>query len=1114
MRIPEPLTPELARTLADELGQGQEISVSAPTPSAGAALAATLHSRGVAPLVIVTAGPRDMESMLVDLQAIAGDEAAGMIFPARESGRAAASQTDLAGDRLRVLEACRHTGTGPIVTCIQALMQTTLPPEAFARQVLDIRRGQTVDVDTLVSRLEAFQYRFGVEVTEKGEAGVRGGIVDIWSPASDWPVRIEFFGEEVESIRWFDPVEQTSRETGERVTIHPAGDQAGSGDAPSTALLPDHVPPAASWIWIEPETVREHGLLYEESLAETGAETGTVRLADFLARLEGCRRGGSLLLSDGGARDAGLRPVERLPGLGTEDGGVLDTIEKVRSEYIDTLLGRARAGESIHLFFENRGTHQRFREVYLRDPGAETLLHLHIGALSEGFACPGGGVAVIAESDLYGRKRRLRGIYSLHGRRRTARRKAGPRVADWMDMQPGDFVVHVDHGIGRYLGLYEIVVGEEKQEVLTVEYADKAKLHIPVSQAHLLSRYVGVGKQKPALHKLGGRRWTREKQAASKAVQDLAAQLLEVQAARQMQDGHAVAGDTHWQHEFEATFPYEETPDQEQAIGDVKRDLESARPMDRLICGDVGYGKTEVAMRAAFKVVMDGRQVCVLVPTTVLAQQHYNSFRERMAAFPVSIESLSRFRTRAEQGDVLDRLARGQVDIVIGTHRLVQKDVRFRNLGLVVIDEEQRFGVAHKEHLKTLRRQVDVLTLTATPIPRTLYMSLTGARDMSTIQSPPRDRHPIETIVTEDRDDVLRSAILRELNREGQVFFLHNRVQTIDMVYRRLRELVPEARIEVAHGQMSEKRLAPVMDAFSRGDVDVLLCTTIIESGVDIPNANTIIIDRADRFGVSDLYQLRGRVGRYRNRAYALLVIPRHARMLSDARKRIQAIQKYSALGSGFKVALQDLEIRGAGNILGAKQSGHISAVGFDLYCQLLRRTIATMKGEAPPRLIDVDVKLDFLDADPQPGPETLSAAIPTDYMEDESRRVQWYRRIAALARTEEVEELHRELVDRYGPLPAALYRLLQISRLKITAAEQNIRSIEVRGRKVLLMRGADYLKGEDRRNPRLSAAGPEERLEELIGIAQEVGGGSTPRSRGARGRRGRPRTPGRGVPP
>src|SRR5881227_568527 len=578
------------------------------------------------------------------------------------------------------------------------------------------------------------------------------------------------------------------------------------------------------------------------------------------------------------------------------------------------------------------------------------------GALPRGFCFPAANLVVLSATELFGR-------LAAHGRRRLRRAERHRAQIDFSELAEGDFVVHLEHGVGRFLGLIRLPKSPETvvasvspasskraadtagatdgaQEVLAIEFADESKLYVPLEQAYLVSRYVGAGKRSPPLSSLGDGKWARAKIKAAASIFDYAGKMLAIQAERQMHAGNAFAPDTKWQAEFERSFPFRETPDQMKAIIDTKIDMERPRPMDRLICGDVGFGKTEVAVRAAFKAVMDGKQAAVLAPTTVLAQQHFEVFRQRMLEYPVRIDTLSRFRSQSEQKKVLQLLREGGVDIVIGTHRLISGDVVFKDLGLVVIDEEQRFGVLHKERLKQLKKRVDVLTLSATPIPRTLNMSLSGLRDMSTIETPPLNRLPVETIVCGYDERIIRDAINRELERQGQVYFLHNRVQTIDRVREKIVDLVPQARVEIGHGQMHSDELEEVMARFVAGKIDVLVCTTIIESGLDIPNANTIVIDRADRFGLADLYQLRGRVGRAEHKAYAYLLLPRELMMIGVARKRINAIKQYSSLGAGFRIAMRDLEIRGAGSILGTAQSGHIMAVGFDLYCQLLKQAV------------------------------------------------------------------------------------------------------------------------------------------------------------------------------
>ncbi|HEX3855795.1 MAG TPA: DEAD/DEAH box helicase, partial [Verrucomicrobiae bacterium] len=635
---------------------------------------------------------------------------------------------------------------------------------------------------------------------------------------------------------------------------------------------------------------------------------------------------------------------------------------------------------------------------------------------------------------------------------------------------------------------------ETGTECLVIEYApansgDEApKLYVPVTEAHLVSKYVGVGRAHPPLNTLGGTRWAKAKEQTEKAVRDIAAEMLRIQAVRETQAGHAFPPDANWQREFESAFIYEETPDQISAISGTKSDMEKPKPMDRLICGDVGFGKTEVAIRAAFKAVMGGKQVAILVPTTVLAQQHFNTFRERMADYPIRVELLSRYRTPREQSAVVKNLAAGAVDIVIGTHRIVQDDIAFKDLGLVVIDEEQRFGVLHKEKFKRLRTLVDVLTLSATPIPRTLYLALTGARDMSTIQTPPHDRLPVETIVTQYDERTIRDAINRELARGGQVFFLHNRVMTIHDMAGRLKKLCPNARIVVGHGQMNSDDLEEVMTKFVNGEADVLLSTTIIESGLNIPNANTIIIDRADRFGLSDLYQLRGRVGRYKHQAYAYLLLPRHASLLTDVRKRISAMKQYASLGSGFKIAMRDLEIRGAGNLLGSEQSGHIIAVGFELYCQLLKQSVSSLKGEKIKPRVEVRIALDFLEnkvgqASSLPSSRgsanamtksradsasqnlgrleacpTLSATLPHNYVTEPQHRIEIYRKLAQATDKPALENLSKELRDRFGSLPPPVELLLAVSELKILASEKAVTAIEVEEDKLKITRHNDFI--------------------------------------------------------
>ncbi|MFA5044240.1 MAG: transcription-repair coupling factor, partial [Kiritimatiellia bacterium] len=988
-------------------------------------------------------------------------------------------------------------------------------------------------------------YAFEPEVQEKGQAAWRGGILDIWPLNEEAPFRIEFVGATVETIRSFDPASQRSFARLKEVALPPVDEwnlmRAGTG---ARCLFMNYLPADPIYLWSEPwpssgrpvigdlpsavhrpAGIRYHAAIYQEALDETKIADLTIPFAGVQQVISKNTRAWQCLPDPvfastwsvereaesgepgigNGPRgtdtpadwpppapqvDLGFRPVTALSAP-RRDSALLesgpDVFAERRRQWLASLGERAKHGLRVHIFFYTQGALDRFREI-----NPEPAFHLHVGMLSDGFMQAELKLAVLSESNLLGRPKLLPDRAARTSRTRPTSRKAlasaGATITDWTNLEPGDLVVHVDHGIGRYLGLYEIVFDGKRQEALAIEYAEKAKLYVPVAQAHLLSRYVGVGKHAPGLHRLGGARWSREKDAAERAVRDLAADLLAIQAARESKAGIAFPPDTPWQNEFEASFPYQETEDQERAILDVKRDMEASRPMDRLVCGDVGYGKTEVAMRGAFKCVMSGKQVAVLAPTTVLAQQHYEVFAERMAAYPVRVELLCRFRTPQEQADVVRALAVGGVDIVIGTHRLIQPDVHFKDLGLVIIDEEQRFGVGHKERFKHLQQLVDVLTLTATPIPRTLYMSLTGAKEISVIQTSPKARQAIETIVARNDDRVIRDAILRELNRGGQIYYLHNRVHSIERVRERLAKLVPEARIVVGHGQMPTAALAHVIQDFVRGDYDLLLCTTIIESGLDIPNVNTILIDRADRFGMADLYQLRGRVGRSSRKAYAYMLLPVHGHLLDISRRRIQAILEHTELGAGFRLAMRDLEIRGAGNLLGPEQSGHIAAIGFDLYCQLLRYTIAQMskkegpdKGAArlPTRIVHVEVKLDFIDLSAQAADPAHSAFLPVAYVEDERLRIGVYRQIASAMTLEEIDGLREEFRDRFGPLPPPLERLLKIAALRILAAEKKITMIEVQEGKLILHRHAELLQIKNR-FPRLHSQDADAQLDEI----------------------------------
>jgi transcription-repair coupling factor (superfamily II helicase) len=721
---------------------------------------------------------------------------------------------------------------------------------------------------------------------------------------------------------------------------------------------------------------------------------------------------------------------------------------------------------------------------------------------------------VVTETEIFGRQRQRRPALNP---RAIAQRAQIDQLLDFSELVEGDFVVHLLHGIALYRGLTKLDTAQGMREVISLEFDDHVTLHVPLQESHLISRYVGLSKTRPQLGRIGSGRWEKARQAAEHATIDLAAELLRIHAAREAQPGHAFAADTTWQKEFEASFAFTETRDQLKAIAETKADMENTRPMDRLICGDVGFGKTEVALRAAFKAVQGGRQVAVLVPTTVLAQQHLNTFRERMAGYPVAVEMLSRFRTPAEQRKILTATAAGQVDILIGTHRLLQRDVQFRELGLVVIDEEQRFGVKHKERFKAMRATVDVLSMSATPIPRTLYLALTGARDLSVIETAPTNRHPIQTIVKTYDEKIIVDAVHHEIRRGGQVFYLHNRVQTIDLVAAQLRMLLPGLTIGVGHGQMKAHELEEVMTEFVAGRYQILVCTTIIESGLDIPNCNTILIEGADRFGLSQLYQLRGRVGRFKHQAYAYLLLHRHTRLLDVARQRLTAMRQHTQLGAGFRIAMRDLELRGAGNLLGAEQSGHIVGVGFELYCQLLRQSVARLKGDKTAAAIRASVKLDFVfvgesagtggapvrgrhedsytalkDAENQAGGEIakIQTRIPATYIAETRLRIDFYRKLALADTLPVLKQIESDLRDRFGKFGNDVKALLLVTEIRIRAEQKGIVSVETESSRLKCLRHSgrrdDWVQ-VGTRFPRLTAPRPLLRLNEIVSFLNNL---------------------------
>ncbi len=995
--------------LAERLQSGANPVVAEGVWGSCAAIVAALAVERVArPLLLITAHSDDADDARDDIESATGWTPA--LLPALESLPGDdESDDDLAAERLRLCAALRTPvapGGAPawITASIHALMQPVPTFEAIAAASFSVRTGARLDPDELSQWLVAHGFSACEQVETPGDFARRGGILDVYGPGSGDPVRIEFFGDEVESIRLFESGTQRSSHKLDRAEVPALRAASQMRDTTSfLALLPRDAVIALR----EPSEVQELGQTYWQRMGERSelipAEAILRRTNDFTAL--------HLRRFVGGERDA-VR----------FDAGVLPHFEPRAGAALETL--RALAGERRAVVLcENAAEAQRFDEL-LREQhppvaGVETI----VGAIHHGFTWPGG--AFVPHHELLSRFRRAR----------TLRKVAPARPIDsFFDLSAGDPVVHVMHGIGRFQGLKTIERAGRRDEYLAIEFAEKAVVHVPVSQIDVVQKYVGSVRGRPKLSKLGGSAWKRAKERVTEAVTDLAAELLAIQAQRQQLAGVSYPQDTRWQQEFEGSFPFKETDDQLRALSELKSDLCSRRPMDRLICGDVGFGKTELAIRACFKVVEYGKQCAVLVPTTVLAEQHFQTFRERLADYPFSVEALSRFRTRSEQAKIIERARKGQVDVLIGTHRLLSADVQFADLGLVVIDEEQRFGVEAKERLKRLRATVDVLTLSATPIPRTLHLSMLGIRDISSLATPPLDRRAIVTQVRLWDDALIREALVRELSRDGQVYFVHNFVRDIHNVANHVRALVPDARVVVGHGQMPADELEDVMLRFMRREADVLVATNIIESGLDIPSANSILINRADRFGLADLHQLRGRVGRSKHRAYCyLLLSPRHP-VRENAAKRLKAIEQYSALGAGFQIAMRDLEIRGAGNILGPEQSGHIEAVGYEMYCQLLDRAARRLRDEpeTDPRPVNLELG--------------IAASIPRAYIAGERQRMEVYKRLAAARALADVETLRDDLRDAFGTPPDEVGTLLRLAEVRVLAQPWGIRSITLDG--------------------------------------------------------------------
>ena len=1028
------------------LKEGGAVSISSLTGSADAFLALALASDSHFVLA-VTPGLPDADRLADDLQILTASSAADRRRPTRilEFPPLLGGDKNALGARLKTLSAIKSWGLSPypcIVVAAYPALATPIPTGSVPAVSLGIA---PVNFGEICGKLTEIGYNRVPAVEQIGDFSVRGGIVDAWSPGEEFPVRAEFFGDSLESLRLFDAATQRSIERIGSATLLPVSESM-AGDAPRRPLM-DFLPQGSTVLALE----------HNEYSLEIKA-AGQANIARVVYS------------GDPAPRGVPTYPFQTspLPGfaeLGAEEAHHPELFDAARKRLEQHIAAAERRGDAI----------------------------LRADGLSGGFELPGGkpeagtdpakcrpdglerGLVVVTKADRVFAKKKTR----AHGG--NAALAQGARISDFDELDPGEYVVHIDYGVGKFIGSSEILANGKRSEVFTIEYADGAKLHVPAAHAHLLSRYVGVKGEEPRLHRLDGKRWAKDKADAQKAVTDLAAALLETQARRELVPGFAYDVECEGIDAFEAAFPYEETPDQTAAIAAVKNDMAASKPMDRLICGDAGYGKTEVAMRAAFIAAINGKQTAVLAPTTVLAEQHFETFTSRFDGTPIRIESVSRFQTSGTHAGTFRRIATGACDIVIGTHAILSHKTAFRDLGLIIIDEEQRFGVRQKEFLKRLRATADVLTLSATPIPRTLYLSMTGARDLSLLRTPPRERVAVETKIVRDSPDVIRAAIGAELARAGQVFFLHNRVTTIGKVEKYLAQICPKARIVVAHGQMDARTLARKMRDFERGKYDILLSTTIVESGIDIPRANTILVDNADMFGLADLYQLRGRVGRSSREGHAYFLLPAEGLVDSDARERLAALKRHCAPGSGFNLAVRDLELRGAGNLLGSQQSGHIAAVGFSLYCQLLQRTVAIMKGEKVAETVEVRLNLDFIDASPASEDEESAAALPYGYMEEDAQRMSFLKRFAEATNEKIVNALAEEIEDRFGPMPSAAKRLVTLARLRVRCAAARISNIDVRNGRAVFYRVGERdiafvrdLKGKT----------ADRKLRELIGFA------------------------------
>jgi transcription-repair coupling factor (superfamily II helicase) len=997
------------------LGQGNSIHIRGLSGSLKTLFLSMFVEKMNVPVLAVFANLEEAEWVYEELDPLLGEGSTGF-FPGGEGGEGEPAQLNPRknGMRMEVLRDLQAKKLNVVVTTAEGILLKIPPPQSLDDSTIRLTENTELELYNLVKKLVEYGYSRESIVEAPGEISLRGGILDIFPYTGDFPHRIEFIGDTIESVRTFDISTQLSTGKSKELVIVPT---LGSIKDRSASLF--HYMSSDGLLFIEdPEIVlaeaererqrEKKGIFDPETLEKYFQQFKAV----YYHTLSGSKS----------YYDFGGHPVHRLGLQSAEIRAGLVSLSDVQ--------------KTVWLSCENEKQRERLTDLLRLTDDPSDKMEIVISPIKKGFSLPDAGLVVYTENDLFGK---------VFRKKRRERFKEGVPIRELSSLNPGDFVVHVDYGIGRYTGLEKISVRDVERECLTLVYQDGDKLYVPIDKMERVQKYRGRDGVSPILNKLGGAHWEKLKSKTKESIKAVARELIELYSARQALPGYAFPPDSAWQKELEAGFAYNETPDQSKAIDDVRSDMEKSRPMDRLVCGDVGYGKTEVAIRAAFKCVSDGKQVAVLVPTTILAQQHVRTFCERLSPYPVSIEVLSRFRSQKEQKSIIEKTKLGQIDILIGTHRILSKDVGFHNLGLLIIDEEQRFGVKHKETLKTYRKNIDVLTLTATPIPRTLYFSMMGIRDMSIINTPPKDRRPITTEVIPFSEELIEDAIRRELARGGQVFFVHNRIKSIHAVAEMVQRLVPGIRLAVAHGQMDENDLEKVMFEFDDGKYDCLVSTTIIESGLDLPNVNTLLINRADHMGLAQLYQLRGRVGRSDHQAYAYLFTPPFQLLNEESIKRLRTIEEFTELGSGFQIAQRDLEIRGAGNLLGMAQSGNMDALGYDLYIKLVEEAVGEIKhdeaGETEVRSAKIECQVDI----------DLDAYLPETYVEDQSVRVNLYRRLASFQDSIQIEKFEKELIDRFGQLPKETIRLLEAARMKILGEKLGLKKVILETRQLRL---------------------------------------------------------------